>query len=235
MKQKKTEIREGQEKYYSCLLKKHGVCVDAVASGNALYKQLRYKNLCKVFEDDKAFSLFDVGFGLGHMHDYIREAFPKKNIEYSGAEVTPKFVEYCRKKYPESRFYLQDIVEEPLVRRYDYIIFAGTFYHIIDCTREQYFDYVKDAISNAFTVANKGVAFNLMTSYVDYELDGLFYADMHRLLDYVVKDLSRFFTVWHNYPLYEYTLHVYTEDMIATKYPEIDFQKYYKKQSSSRA
>lgn len=234
MEQKKREIRQGQHKYYASLLEKYGISVDAVASGNAVYKQIRYEMLCKVFGNDRDFSLFDVGFGLGHMYDYIQESFPEKNVKYSGAEVTPKFVDYCREKYPESKFYLRDIVEEPLDRSYDYFIFAGTFYHIIDCTSEEYSEYVRAAISNAFKAANKGVSFNLITSYVDYELDGLYYANMHELLDYIVKNLSRFFTVHHNYPLYEYTVHVYTEDAVAEKYPDEAFQKYYKKQASSQ-
>lgn len=232
MSSKMKTIRRGQESYYDSLLEKHGISVDAVASGKQIYKDLRYAKLCQLFHHDAEFSLHDVGFGLGHLYEYMKQQWPEKKIDYSGSEVTPKFVDYCLERYPDSSFQLRDLAESVPSEQYDYLVFGGTFYHLIDSNPEDFWSYVKQMLTNAFACAKKGIAFNLITSYVDYQLDGLFYADIHSVTDFVAKDLSRYFQIHHNYPLYEYTVLVYKEDAIAQQFPQEEFLKYYKNTTS---
>lgn len=85
----KKSIAQLQADYYGNLFEKHGPGVDAVASGQQVYKDLRYEKLSRLFCGDDLFSIHDVGFGIGHYYEYLKSRFPEKNIIYSGSEVTP--------------------------------------------------------------------------------------------------------------------------------------------------
>jgi hypothetical protein len=187
------QIAKKQEEYYYSLLQKHGAGVNAVASGDQLYKDLRYKKLSKVFGDETDFSIHDVGFGLGHYYEYLKKNHDNKNFRYSGSEVTKSFVDYCKNKYPNNDFYLRDIASKSFNDNYDFLVFGGTFYHKVDIENDVFERFIEIIIKNAFDMSVKGIAFNSITEYVDYKYPDLYYANIDVLLNYIVKNLSRFF------------------------------------------
>ena len=220
-------ISDAQASYYGKLFQDHGPGVDAVASGKQIYKDLRYAQLCRVFGDDSAFSLHDVGFGLCHLYEYVKTRFPDRSIMYSGSEVTPAFIEMARDRYRECEFQLRDIATTACKERYDYIVLGGTFYHLAGADAKSYEEYVKTILSNAFAMCSRGLVFNLITGFVGYRHENLFYGELADMLPFVVRNLSRFFTVQHNYPLFEYTLCVYTSPQVSRQYPDSAFDKYF--------
>ena len=224
------DITKKQNKFYSDLLKEKGFGVDAVASKHQTYKELRYDKLSQVFRNDNnSFSLHDVGFGLGHYYEFLKKkCHNNRSFTYSGSEVTTRFVEESAKLYPECNFICRDIAEQPYDDHYDYLIFAGTFYHLIDTTEKDFTKYIEALLTNAFIMCDRGLAFNFITSYVEYKKPGLFYGDIQEIINFIVKKLSRFFTIDHSYPLYEYTICVYKEDYIHTLHPDELYEKYFK-------
>jgi len=221
-------VSDSQATYYGNLLKQHGVGVDAVASGSQIYKDLRYEKLCQVFEKDSEFSLHDVGFGLGHLYEYIKQHHSNKQVSYSGSEVTEEFVMQCRESYPDCQFVHRDLALQSYPDRYDYLIFGGTFYHTAGVPQEQFGAYVRKVLKNAFCMARRGIAFNFITSHVEYRKDDLFYANPADMIKFVVGNLSRFFLIDHSYPLFEYTMCIYKEEFVAQRYSGDAYKKYYK-------
>jgi hypothetical protein len=63
--------------------------------------------------------------------------------------------------------------------------------------------------SIAFAKARVGVAFNVMSTHVDWERDDLFHLPMDVLGSFLTKNLSRKFVIRSDYGLYEYTTYVY--------------------------
>lgn len=217
-----------QSQYYSALLKKYGDDdVKSVASGNPIAKSMRYQQLSGIFSQDVSFTLHDVGFGLGHYYEFIKEQFPGQAIAYSGSEVTREFVTHCREKYPDLEFLNRDLSSGPFDETYDYFIFAGTFYHSAGACEADFKDWLKAFLINCFANANRGMAFNMVTSYVEYQKDDLFYFDLGELLNFVISDLSRFFEIHHASPLYEHTIYVYKQDYIASVNPQSEFDRYF--------
>lgn len=221
-------VTKNQKNYYESLLKEHGPSVHAVASASQVYKNTRYDKLSKVFDTDDVFTIHDVGCGIGHYYEYLKENHPGKDIKYSGTEITDKFVQFCKNKYPESDFYLRDLSISPYSEKYDYLIYGGTFYHMAGSDKDAYFEFVKKMIKNGFDSANKGISFNLITEFVDYEVDDLFYCKMGDLIEFLVKDVSRYFKIDHSSPLYEYTVSLYHESYLKEKYTDAEFDKYYR-------
>ena len=145
-----SNVTNNQKKYYEGLLKIHGPGVKAVASGLQVYKDARYESLSKVFDNDNAFTIHDVGCGVGHYYEYIKDNFLDKDIAYSGTEITQHFVDICSEKYPNNKFFLRDLAKTPFESKYDYLIFGGTFYHLAESSPVEYFEFVKKMIKNGF-------------------------------------------------------------------------------------
>ena len=228
MEPSKNDLSLKQAEYYGALYEKHGAGVDAVASGLQAYKDLRYEKLSGLFSQEVRCSVHDVGFGLGHFHEYLKKRFPEKEIDYSGSEVTPQFVEHCRRAYPDSRFYERDLSRRAFPERYDYLVFGGTFYHLAEADPAEFETFMRNMLRNGFASVSKGIAFNLITSFVETRYPSLFYPDICKVLQFVAKELSRFFTIEHATPLYEYTVCLYREDFVAEFYSDEVFDKYFK-------
>jgi hypothetical protein len=58
--------------------------------------------------------------------------------------------------------------------------------------------------------SRKGFAFNVLTKYSDRQhmKKHLYYADPAFLFDYCKKNFSKYVAVRHDYPLFEFTVHV---------------------------
>lgn len=225
---KSEDVSKKQEDYYGSLFQKHGAGVDAVASGEQVYKDLRYEKLSAVFADDRDFSIHDVGFGLGHYYEYMKHTRPGLAFTYSGSEVTRSFVDHCQKAYPDLSFFHRDLAKKAFEEKYDYLIFGGTFYHKVDTPDADFEEFIFSILQNAFAMARKGISFNFITDFVDYRYEDLYYAKIAAISKFVRHNLSRFFTIDHSSPLFEFTVSVYTEDHISEKYPDKAFHKYFK-------
>jgi len=62
-----------------------------------------------------------------------------------------------------------------------------------------------------------GISFNFLTSYCTYFNESLFYLDPSKVLKFCIENLSRFVILDHCYPLYEYTVTVFSKDYIREK------------------
>ena len=94
--------------------------------------------------------------------------------------------------------------------RADYVINSGVFTVKSTIPEKQWRRFVHDMARAMFGVAEKGT-FNLMTSFVDYRDDHLFYEDPDAILDFCVSELSRKVVIRHDYPLWEYAVYVYKQ------------------------
>ncbi|HEX2060504.1 MAG TPA: class I SAM-dependent methyltransferase, partial [Thermoanaerobaculia bacterium] len=68
--------------------------------------------------------------------------------------------------------------------------------------------YILKMLANMAEHSTRGFAFNLLTSYVDWKEPHLFYGDPSFFFDHCVRNISRRVVVFHDYPLYEWTIGV---------------------------
>lgn len=223
-------VRQGQAQYYGNLFKSHGPSVDAVASGHEIYKALRYATVGELMPVGSQ-TVHDVGFGLGHFQDYLSSHEKFSDVRYSGSEVTPEFVNFCR-EVRDGEFFLRDLSTEVPSERYDCLVLTGTMYHRRDVSEEMFMDFAEALLRNCFDMCHRGIVFNLVSPFVDYRTGDLFYADFGRVLE-VVRGMSRFFAINHATPFYEYSIGVYREGYIASKHSEAAFDKYFVERRSS--
>jgi hypothetical protein len=74
---------------------------------------------------------------------------------------------------------------------------------------------MKGALMHLAAMSIRGFAFNAMTTYVDWKQENLYYADPFMFFDFCKRNISRYVSLLHDYPLFEWTMIVRKED-----YPE---------------
>jgi SAM-dependent methyltransferase len=162
--------------------------------------------------EGRLFSLLDVGCGVGLLLDYIKDSDSEHSCAYTGLDISEQMVHTARQRHPETPFVIQDIIASPLPdSSYDYIVMNGVLTEKVSLSQADMEAYAKRIIVAAFNAASKGIAFNIMSSHVDWERDELFHWPLDEAVGFMVKACSRNIVVRMDYGLYEYTVYLYKE------------------------
>lgn len=205
-------------KHYEDCLDKHGDTHKGVDWPNQQDADKRYRVMCGLFSEYENIkhnaSLLDFGCGAAHLLEFIqRENIT--SIEYSGLDISEKFVLLSRKKFPETTFYCLDVLEDAdKLPQFDYIVANGAFTEKRNLTHNEMFSYFCSTLKILFSKAERGIAFNVMSKHVDWERDDLFHLAFDDLAHFLCKELSRNFVIRNDYGLYEYTVYVYKNPTI---------------------
>lgn len=180
---------------------------DAATRYRVMLECLRYQP----HATDCDLTVLDFGCGAAHLQDYIAKN-GLVHVRYAGLDAVPEAIALSREKYPDTDFYLMDIVDTPdLLPDFDYIIMNGVFTEKRALSFDEMLAYFKTVLLLIFKKARKGVAFNVMSKAVDWERDDLFHLSTDMLISFLVKNLSRDFVIRNDYGLYEYTTYVYKD------------------------
>ncbi|MFF7107629.1 class I SAM-dependent methyltransferase [Pseudomonas sichuanensis] len=174
--------------HYSNLLETHGDTFEAAQYSSRASQEARFAVLASIADLNGA-KILDFGCGTGHLATYLHQ----QGIEfsYTGVDILENFFVHGRAKHPEHRFGLW---EEFCHERFDYVFVSGVFNNVLDDN----WGFFADSVKKLFDVADKGLAFNLMSSYVDYRDPGLWYVDPERVFSYV-KTITPYLTVRNDY------------------------------------
>jgi len=226
---KKNNTREAQEKIYRSLYQQYKGTPMAVSSESIAHKAIRFSEISRVFESDNHFTIHDVGMGLADYLDYLRRNYSNLDFEYSGTEILPEFFEEASRRYPNNNFFLRDIAEQSFDDHYDYVLMSGVFHQRKQTYIREWEEFAQNLIYNSFQMSKKAVGFNFISPFVDFYQAEVYYCNLSKLLNFINDRLSRFFILNHNYCLFEFTVFVFHEEWIKSKYTESEFQKYFKK------
>lgn len=70
--------------------------------------------------------ILDLGCGTGTLIEYIRLR------DYLGVDVNKNFIKLARKKYPQFKFKVLDIVNKKIEENFDYILIMNVLHHLTD-------------------------------------------------------------------------------------------------------
>jgi SAM-dependent methyltransferase len=171
----------------------------------------RYRVLLELLRSsDSPVTLLDFGCGASHLYEHILRT-GREGIVYSGLELSPRFLELSRKKFPHIVYHNVDILDpqSPPLPSFDYAILSGILTYRGKLTHAEMFDYLGRVVTKVFEKVTIGMAFNLITPQVDWEREDLFHMPVDPLLDFLSRKVSRHVVIRHDYGLYEYTVYVY--------------------------
>jgi SAM-dependent methyltransferase len=227
------KFKKGQRDFYLKRFQQYGDSPQSLSWNDQKSQYLRFEKIADLFryEISPQFSVHDVGCGLGHFREFLCDRFG--SISYSGSDIMEEFIEFDRKKFPDSLFFVQNISNNPesiddSMKGLDYYCVTGTFYRKDQYSDKEWESLVFSSMKNMFGMAKKGICVNFLTSYSDFFDDNLYYADPKYIFDWAVTNCSRFVSVSQDTPLYEFFVYIYKEEFIRKRFPGTEFSKYFK-------
>ena len=220
-----SRVEESQKKFYGAKFRYFGDDPKSLSWNDQKSQHLRFEKITELFkyENSAHFSVHEVGCGLAHFKAFLDSG--KWNAEYSGSDIVEDFISINRKKYPDTLFCVESISNDHAniddqIKGYDYYCLNGTFHTKEDNATELWEEFIFKSMINMFRFAKKGICINFLTAYSDYYDESLYYAEPRFILNWVVENCSRFVSLDHDIPLYEFFVYIYKEDFIKTIYPQ---------------
>ncbi|MBI3557894.1 MAG: class I SAM-dependent methyltransferase [Deltaproteobacteria bacterium] len=221
-------IREQIASYQANYLE-HGDTPKGVHWNNVETQTLRFDRLLAHFPvRKKRFSLHDVGSGSCDLHKHLLA----QNIahDYVGTEIVPEMVASSRCRYPAIKVFNRDLLSDP-VETCDVVMLSGAFNMPGSVSSKEWEEYALRMISKMFETSRWGIAFNFLSAYRTFSAEELHYFDPKSIFDYCMKNLSRFVTLDHGYPLFEATVTVHTREFMQEQFAASAFDKYLERES----
>lgn len=198
-------------KLYNKLFDNYGNSPNAVKARDSKQQYLRFKELVDIICLKNNDKILDVGCGLGDLSEYLRER--KFKVEYLGVDFVDGFINSARKHYGDSKtkFLRLDIKNQDFPKKYDWLILSGLF----NDRKKNSNKFMLKIIQKMFRSSKKGIAFNSLSKYVDYEDKSLFYSHPDKITQFCIKNLSKYVVLKTNYQLkkntipFEYTIAVF--------------------------
>jgi SAM-dependent methyltransferase len=154
-------------------------------------------------------TLLDIGCGTAMLNEY-RIAQGMDHVAYSGLDLSADYLAVSRAKFPDTTFYEADILDaDTVLPVHDYVVMNGLFNYRGTIERDAFWEYMQKMLVRANQLCTRGFAFNVMSKYLDWERDDQFHLPFDQLAGFLDANISRHFTMRHDYALFEYTTYVY--------------------------
>lgn len=208
-----TDYKKLQIHYENCL-KQHGPNSKGMDWPNPDDLNKRFRVLTDLvfnFSDKKneKLDLTDLGCGVGLLVDYLTENNLMDLVNYNGIDISPVMIEFASQRLQQYKFEVRDILKKKLKENCtDYIIMNGVFTEKRELSHDQMFDFFTQMITETYKCVRKGIAFNVMSTNVDWQRNDLFHLGLDQLTGFVTNKLTRNIIIRMDYGLYEYTVYL---------------------------
>lgn len=145
-------------------------------------------------------SILDVGCGFGDMAKYLDSH--GYNVDYTGIDLNPDFIEYAQKQNPSHKFILGDM--ESHMGSYDWVFACGVFEFKESLT------YMKSLIKKMYLLCKKGMVVDFLSTTSDKRNPKALYIDpesMHGWWDIACSDV----VIRDEYMKHEFCMYLYKE------------------------
>ncbi|UEQ03320.1 class I SAM-dependent methyltransferase [Halomonas profundus] len=190
---------------YRKRLGEYGPGIQALASGSVERRDIRFSVLSSI-GDLNGCRLLDLGCGLGDFYAWLQKQGVQ--VSYTGYDITPELVDFAVKRFPKASFEVRDIQTQGIPERFDYIVSSQTFNNRL--SHDDNFDVMKDVLQICYEACDVAVAIDMMTSYVDFREDHLYYYQPEAIFSYA-KTLTKRVSLRHDYPAFEFAILLYKD------------------------
>jgi SAM-dependent methyltransferase len=199
------KILDDVECYYSEKIAVHGATARGVDWNSPDSQRLRFVQLLKLTDHSQPFTINDYGCGYGALADYLKgEGYA---FQYWGFDISPRMIAKAAELHAGMRE-LTFVSKKDNLNEADYTVASGIFNVKLRAASTEWESYVLRTLETISRLSKRGFAFNVLTKYSDPELrrPDLYYADPLFFFDYCKTKFSRFVSLIHDYPLYEFTI-----------------------------
>lgn len=183
---------------------KYGHSHETVGWGNVADQILRFDMLCRGL-DLAGKSILDIGCGLGDLIPYL-ETHYQSDYTYMGIDISPALVAAAQSEFsqPYVLFECCEMLDLDEDVKYDVVLLSGALSYKI----EDNLTYAKAALKKMYSLTRDAVAVNFLSSYVDYEEEKNYHYHPEEMFQFA-KTITRWVTLYHDYPLWEFTLQLH--------------------------
>jgi SAM-dependent methyltransferase len=206
------EVSDTLQEYYTKCFAEHGPSPRGVDWHNWQSLALHYDKMLAVIEPgvtQGSVALLDVGCGFGGLLDHAKSKGIR--LDYTGIDIVPAMIEHGRKRHPDATFASTSIFDFAPAKSFDYVVCNGVLTEKLDVSIAEFDVFARRLISRMFELAGRAIAFNLMTTHVNFTAPNLFYKNPLEMIAFCAAELSPKFAVDHAYPHYDYTMYVYRQ------------------------
>jgi SAM-dependent methyltransferase len=191
--------------YYTEKVRTYGPTPRGVDWNSPESQVLRFEQVLRVCDVDATFSINDYGCGYGALLDYLVER--GYSFQYRGFDVSEQMITEAEKLHKGS-INCDFFRDESYLTVADYTVASGVFNVKLLTTDDDWERYLLRTLERIAQLSSRGFAFNVLTKYSDRDRmrSDLYYADPVFLFDYCKRKFSRFVSLLHDYPLYEFTI-----------------------------
>jgi len=200
-------------RHYSELLATHGDSPQAVQYRDAASHERRFEILTEV-ADLRSAKILDFGCGTGHLLGFLRSRHGFAG-EYVGYDISEQMVATARQKFSGVRFEVRDVLADGIPEEFDYVFVNGVFNNLIGDN----WGFLTAILHRLFRQTRRAVAFNALSTYVDYFDAGLYYVEPEAVFRFCKEHLSPCVNLRHDYlvkpaaPPFEFTVYAYRTEV----------------------
>ncbi|HOX52647.1 MAG TPA: class I SAM-dependent methyltransferase [Fibrobacteria bacterium] len=174
--------------------------------------ELRYRKMLNVMKHDHGSridrpTVLDVGCGFGGLASFAPSI--GCDAAFTGIDLVREMLDCAATRHPDHDWIQGDAMRFDFSSDFDYVVCNGILTQKLQVGQQEMEEYACDLVKRMFSLARRGIAFNIMSDRVNFTVPNLFYKDPLWMTRYCMDNLSRKTVLDHAYPLYEYTLYVY--------------------------
>jgi SAM-dependent methyltransferase len=202
----------GITRLYGQSLQEHGLTSKGVGWKDEASQRLRFEKLSQVIDlraIEAGITINDWGCGYGAMFHYLDQLLGAGLIRYYGYDISEEMLSAASSSIRDPR--AEWVKASEVTQEADYSFVSGTFNVRMEAGERLWTGYIKEQLRKLASHSVRGFAFNLLTIHVDWKQADLYYGDPMEFFHYCRQEISRYVSLLHDYPLYEWTMIVRKE------------------------
>lgn len=203
--------------HYSTLLQRYGDSPAGVQWSDRKTQERRMEILAQIGSLSSA-KVLDFGCGTGKLLSFLQKSIAFRG-EYVGYDISDLMISKAKDKFPRHRFECRDILADGIPEFFDYILISGVFNNLVDSNWE----LMTELLKLLFPYTKVGLAFNALSTYVDYRDTSLFYVNPDKIFRFCKEILSPYVSLRHDYAIkpnmipFEFTIYVFQTELEVRK------------------
>lgn len=181
------------EQFFSNQVREHGDTPQGNQHKDMELQERRMEVLADV-GDLRCSKVLDFGCGTGHLLAFLRTRLAFQG-EYVGYDLSAEMIAIASNKFPGIRFERRNILTQGVPEDFDHILINGTFFNRVTDN----WGLMTELLGRLFPRTRKALAFNALSTYVDFFNPGNFYVSPENIFRFCKERLSPCVTLRHDY------------------------------------
>jgi SAM-dependent methyltransferase len=186
---------------YRASFQKYGDAPEGM-QGSLEGQMFRFRKLMEI-GDLHGRRVLDLCCAIGDLYPLLVKRFGQ--VDYTGVDLVPEMITHAAKKYPRARFLCRDLSTEAIDETFDYVMISGPFNNAIPDAE----GYLRELLTLAFKYCTRGLAFNFISSHVNFIDREMAYHDPAQALDFCIRNLTRKVVLQHHYERVDVAIFAY--------------------------